>query len=71
MFTKATETSVLSKILFFFFLHLNMIVTKLMLKVKKKKVIFFSPLWLQGSKITLTCWVGLQWLICGLFKLSR
>ena len=71
MFTKASETSVLSKILFFFS-HLNMIVTKLMLKVKKKKkVIFFPPLWLQGSKITLTCWVGLQWLICGLFKLSR
>ena len=43
MFTKASETSVLSKILFFFS-HLNMIVTKLMLKIKKKKkVIFFPP----------------------------
>lgn len=67
MFIKVTETSILSKILFFFFVPVH---DCDLINVKGKKSDFFF-LWLQDSKITLTCWVGLQWLICGLFKFSR
>ena len=49
MFIKATETSILSKILFFFFVPVHDCDLINVKGKKKKRVIFFFPLWLQAS----------------------
>ena len=50
MFIKATETSILSKILFFFLVPVHDYdLINVKGKIKKKSDFFFFPLWLQAS----------------------